>query len=210
MSQVRDSSISGVGIPADESRKQAFQELARGEAPGLFALARRLGEGEPEDVVQECLLRAYRSFASLRDVGAGGAWLRTILLNIVRDRARRQAHTPSEVTFDEVEEFSLYRRITDEDPFPYSDSLHLDFLACFDQEDVRSVLARLPVLYRAPLVLRYIEDFDTREIANMLEAPLGTVLSRLHRGRKLFERELWSYAASGGLLREPVAGGGNQ
>jgi RNA polymerase sigma-70 factor (ECF subfamily) len=67
---------------------------------------------------------------------------------------------------------------------------------------VRAVLERLPDRYRIPLVLVYVDDFATKEVARLLEAPLGTVLSRLHRGRKLFERELWDYAEEKGLLVE--------
>jgi RNA polymerase sigma-70 factor, ECF subfamily len=69
---------------------------------------------------------------------------------------------------------------------------------------VRAVLARLPDLYRIPMLLVYVDGFATKEVAAMLETPLGTVLARLHRGRKLFERELWSYAETSGLLVEPV------
>jgi DNA-directed RNA polymerase specialized sigma24 family protein len=96
--------------------------------------------------------------------------------------------------------------IADEDPFPYSDSLHLDFLRSFGREDVHEVLMRMPDLYRVPLVLRYMQGFATKEIATMLDAPLGTVLARLHRGRKLFERELWAYARDTDLLQEGESG----
>lgn len=110
-----------------------------------------------------------------------------------------------EVAVEEVDDFSLYRTIAEEDPFPYSDSLHLDFLGAFGKEDVRAILVRLPDIYRVPLVLRYIQGFATKEIARMLDAPLGTILAQLHRGRKLFERELWAYASETGLLEEEVA-----
>ena len=78
----------------------------------------------------------------------------------------------------------------------------LDFLAEFGPEDVREVLLRLPQLYRAPLVLVYMEGYATKEVAAMLDAPIGTILARLHRGRKLFERQMWEYAEKSGLLRE--------
>jgi RNA polymerase sigma-70 factor (ECF subfamily) len=100
----------------------------------------------------------------------------------------------------DLSEFSLYRTLVDEDPFPYSDTLHADFLQVFDSEDLREVLIRLPDIYRIPLVLRYIDGFATKEIANLMEAPLGTTLARLHRGRRLFEREMWAYAQEAGLL----------
>jgi RNA polymerase sigma-70 factor, ECF subfamily len=193
-----------VGTGSGASDRAAFQELARSELPRLYSLARRLGDADPEDLVQDCLLRAYRSFETLKDQKAGGAWLRTILVNVFRDGLRRKARTPQEVAMEDLSEFSLYRRVAEEDPFPYSDSLHFDFLCAFDEDDVHGVLMELPVLYRAPLVLRYIEGFNTKEIAAMLDAPLGTILARLHRGRKLFERQLWSYATSRGLLGDPV------
>ena len=102
----------------------------------------------------------------------------------------------------QVERFSLYRTIAYEDPFPYSDSLHLDFLEEFGPEDVRAVLLRLPPLYRLPLVLVYMDGFLVKEVARMLDVPLGTVLSRLHRGRKLFEQQMWQYAQDSDLLRK--------
>ncbi len=145
-------------------------------------------------------MRAYRSFDSLADPAAGGAWLQAIMVNAFRDRLRKGARTVREVAVQDVDDFSLYRTIAEEDPFPYSDSLHLDFLRAFGREDVRAVLLRLPDIYRAPLVLRYMQGYSTKEIARLLEAPLGTILARLHRGRKLFERELWTYAEESGLL----------
>ena len=110
-----------------------------------------------------------------------------------------------EVPLDAVEGFSLYRTLVEEDPFPYSDRLHLDFLGVFSEDDVHRVLQRLAPMYRAPLVLRYVEGFPTKQIARMLELPLGTVLSQLHRGRKLFERELWRYADESGVLVDRAA-----
>jgi RNA polymerase sigma-70 factor, ECF subfamily len=62
------------------------------------------------------------------------------------------------------------------------------------------VLLRLPGIYRAPLVLRYMQGFATKEIARLLGLSIGTVLAQLHRGRKAFERELWAYATENGLL----------
>ena len=71
----------------------------------------------------------------------------------------------------------MYRTLVEEDPFPCSDTLHVDFLDSFCEDDVHTVLQRLPARYRAPLVLRYMEGFSTKQIAGVLELPLGTVLS---------------------------------
>lgn len=179
-----------------------FRALATRELPRLYSVARRLVGTEAEDAVQDCLLKAFRGFPALENPDAAPAWLVTVLVNCCRDRGRRNARRVEDSTADEdLDRFSLYRKIADEDPFPYSDSLHLDFLAQFSRDDVRAVLLSLPLLYRAPLVLVHMEGFSTREVATMLDAPVGTVLSRLHRGRKLFERRLWDYADEHGLLR---------
>ncbi len=180
--------------------REAFEVLARESLPRLYSLARRLGGEDAEDLVQECLLKAYRSFGSLQERVAGPKWLQSILVNTFRDRLRKAARAVQEVGVDDVDDFSLYRTIAEEDPLPYSDTLHLDFLQSFGREDVREVLLRLPTIYRAPLVLRYIDGYATKEIARMLELPIGTVLAQLHRGRKLFEREMWTYAEEAELL----------
>jgi RNA polymerase sigma-70 factor (ECF subfamily) len=179
-----------------------FHALAERELPRLYRLARRLVGDDAEDVVQDALLKGYRAYASLADEVAAPAWLTTILVNCCRDRARAKGRRIDEVELEELERFSLYRTIAAEDPFPYSDSLHLDFLHQFGREDVRAVLAELPERYRLPLVLCYCEGYQVKEVASLLEVPLGTVLARLHRGRRLFERTLWEYAERHGLLKE--------
>lgn len=188
----------------ERASKEAFERLTREHLPRLYSVARRLTDEGAEDLVQECLLRAYRAFGTLAAPEAGGAWMQAILVNAFRDRLRKESRAVKEVAVEEVDDFSLYRTIAEEDPFPYSDSLHVDFLRAFGREDVRAVLMRMPDIYRAPLVLRYMQGFATKEIARMLGSPLGTILARLHRGRKLFERELWAYASETGLLEKEV------
>jgi RNA polymerase sigma-70 factor (ECF subfamily) len=179
---------------------EPFRTLAREQLPRLLSLARRLVGEDAEDAVQDCLLKAFQRFAQLRDPVAGPAWLTSILVNCCHDIGRARSRRPEEIDFDNVERFSLFRQIAYEDPYPYSDSLHLDFLDEFGPEDVRAVVMRLPQMYRVPLVLVYMEGFLAREVAGMLDVPLGTVLSRLHRGRKVFEKQMWAYAEETGLL----------
>jgi len=187
-------------IEVQDRSKEAFQSMAVGELPALYSLARRLVRDGAEDLVQETLIRAYRSFGALKEGEAGARWLKTILVNVFRDELRRRARSVEELPVEEVEDFSLYGTLVEVDPLPYSDTLHLDFLRAFGKDDVRDVLMRLPELYRAPLVLRYMDGFATKEIARMLDTPLGTILARLHRGRKRFETEMWAYAEETGLL----------
>lgn len=180
-----------------------FGQVARPHLPWLYSLARRMvGDADAaEDLVQKALVKAFRGYANLRDLEALPAWLKQILLNCCRDHLRSEARAPDEESIDDLEGYSLYRTLAVEDPLPYSDSLHLDFLSSFGIEDVWAVLARLEPLYRIPLVLVHMEGYSTKETAALLEVPLGTLLSRLHRGRKRFERELWDYAEERDLLR---------
>jgi RNA polymerase sigma-70 factor (ECF subfamily) len=193
-------------VEVPQQTREAFKRLAAAELPALYALARRLVRDGAEDLVQEALLRAYQSFGTLKENAAAGRWLKMILVNAFRDQLRKQARSVRELPMDGIEDFSLYQTLIEEDPLPYSDTLHHDFMRAFGKEDVREVLMRLPELYRAPLVLRYMDGFATKEIAGMLGVPLGTVLARLHRGRKRFERELWAYAQKTGLLLKEAMG----
>lgn len=204
------------GVTTDEAtttvaRSARFSAVAGEQLPWLYSLACRLvGRQRAEDTLQECLLKAYRGFDGLRDTQAAPAWFRQILLNCVRDRYRRDAGLPREEPADPQEEYSLYRKIAEEDPWPYSDSVHLDFLHSFSQEDVWNVLDRVDARYRVPLVLVHMEGHPTKQVARMFGVPLNTVLSWLHRGRKHFERELWDYAVEQDLLSEQKGVAGDQ
>lgn len=179
-----------------------FAVLARDHLPRLYSLARRLVADDAEDLVQDCLIKAARAYENLRDPQAAEAWLNRILANCARDRFRHRQRRPAETLVDPVDEFSLYRTVASEDPFPYSDSLHVDFLCRFGTEDVWQVLAAMAEVDRMPLVLVHMEGWSTREVAELLDMPLGTLLSRLHRARKRFEHALWEYAVANDLLKE--------
>lgn len=185
-----------------QSDRPTFQELAREQLPWLYSLARRLAGDAAEDVVQETLAKAFRSYDDLRDPVAAPAWFRQILVNCARDRFRRESSGLEETPADDLGEYSLYRTISDEDPWPYSDTVHLDFLQSFSQDDVWEVLDRVQPKYRVPLVLVHMEGLATRQVARMLGVPLNTLLSWLRRGRKKFEQALWEYASANDLLRE--------
>lgn len=182
--------------------RPSFATVAKDHLPRLYSLARRLVADDAEDLVQDCLVKAARAYGGLRDHHAAEAWLNRILANCARDRFRRQERRPQETLIDPVDEFSLYRTVASEDPFPYSDSLHVDFLCRFGTEDVWNVLASLPEADRMPLVLVHMEGWPTQDVAALLAMPLGTLLSRLHRARKRFERALWQYAGDNDLLKE--------
>ena len=180
-----------------------FEATTLPHLKSLFRLAFRL-TGDPaaaEDMVQETYLRALQSFDSLRDPQRVRPWLFQILSRLVIDRHRTTWREAPLEGPEDLDRFSLYDRIADEDPFPYSDRLHDDFLAHFRDEDVRRALLALPEVYRVPLILLYVEDLSYRELAELLGCPVGTVMSRLHRGRKTLERELWDCARRRGLVK---------
>lgn len=179
-----------------------FGRVAREQLPWLFSLARRLAGDHAEDVVQDCLLRAYQGFDSLRDPQAAPAWFRQILVNCARDLHRKDLRQVDETPLDGLSEYTLYRKLVDEDPLPYSESVHLDFLHSFTEDDVWRVLDRLQPKYRVPLVLVHMEGLSTSHAARMLGVPQNTMLSWLYRGRKGFEKEMWEYAEENDLLRE--------
>jgi len=178
-----------------------FDDTVRPHLDYLYAVAVRLC-GNPttaEDLVQDALLRAYRGFARLRNRERPRLWLTRVLTNAFYDRVR--AEQRDEAVGLEVDgDFDLFDKITEEDPFPYSDRVHLDFLDLFDDAKLLEVLQRLPPAHRVALILAYVYGFTAQEIGTITGRPLGTVLARLHRGRKQLERELWAYASSHNLL----------
>jgi RNA polymerase sigma-70 factor, ECF subfamily len=187
----------------EEPDTRRFEELALPHLKALYRLAFRLiGDATAaEDLVQETYLKAFQGFASLRSADSIRPWLFQILSRLATDRYRSARR---EVPLDEAGEldrFSLYNQIADEDPFPYSNRLHDDFLAQFQDDDVRRALAALPEVYRIPVVLVYTEEMSYQELSEMLGCPLGTVMSRLYRGRKTLERELWECAKRRGLVK---------
>ena len=161
---------------------------------------------DAEDLLQETLLRAMRGYSELRELGSVKGWLFAIATNTWRDIARSRGREVATTSLDDIDgsasidDFSLFDTIAVEDPFPYSDELHLDFLRLFRDEDVQDILGSLPSMFRVPLILTVVHGFSCKEAAAILHVPLGTCLSRLYRGRKRLERDLWDYAVANGLV----------
>ncbi len=184
---------------------RAFADVAREQLDGLYGYCVRLTNDrtDAEDLVQDTLLRAMRAYPGLRDEQKVKSWLFTIATNGWRDLCRARGRTLATISLDDADrddDFSLFTTLAIEDPFPYSDELHLDFLRLFRDEDVQGVFARINPVFRAPLILTTIHGFSCKEAAAILDVPLGTLLSRLHRGRKQLERGLWDYAVKNGLV----------
>jgi RNA polymerase sigma-70 factor (ECF subfamily) len=181
-----------------------FEALVRPHLDYLYGMAVRFCGDRTlaEDLVQETLLRAFRGLSGLRNRERPRLWLTTILRNCHYDRFRTEHEAEEVLGRARNAAFDLFDAIAEEDPFPYSDRVHLDFLELFDDEKVIEVFGRLHPAYREALILAYVYGYKAREIVEITGAALGTVLARLSRGRKQLERELWEYARSRKLLPE--------
>ncbi|HVM25133.1 MAG TPA: sigma-70 family RNA polymerase sigma factor [Candidatus Limnocylindrales bacterium] len=186
--------------------REAFAELVEPHLDGLYGYCMRLSDqpADAQDLLQESLARAVRSADGLRDPDRVRPWLFTIATNAWRDHHRsrgRQVDTVSLDASDPDDEFSLFATLAVEDPFPYSDELHLDFLRLFGDEEFQAVFGSISEVHRLPLILTTIHGFSCKEAAAILDVPLGTLLSRLHRGRKQLEQGLWDYAVRNALVK---------
>ena len=195
--------MEGEGRPAAQRPPGRFEALTLPHLRSLYRFALHLS-GNPaaaEDLVQETYLKALKAFPSLRDAGRVRPWLFQILNRLATDRYRSESREARAAEVAGLDRFSLYDRIADEDPFPYSENIHKDFISRFRDEEVRKALLALPEAYRLPLLLLYTEELSYRELAELLDCPVGTVMSRLHRGRKILERELWECAKRRGWVK---------
>lgn len=191
---------------AQRDAHDPFADLVTPHLDALYGYCLRLSNRAPdaEDLLQETLLRGLRARDGLRDASRVRPWLFTIATNAWRDRQRARGREVSTVSLDgsdAEDDFSLFATLAIEDPFPYSDELHLDFLRLFADEDIHAVFAAISPVHRLPLILTAIHGFSCKEAAAILDVPLGTLLSRLHRGRKQLERGLWDYAVRRGLVK---------
>lgn len=192
--------------PLETSERPPFADVAREHLDRLYGFCVRLTNhpSDAEDLVQETLIRAMRAYGDLRDGSRAKGWLFAIATNAWRDVSRARGREVRTVPIDGVDadgdEFSLFQTIAIEDPFPYSDELHLDFLRLFRDEDVSAIFGSITPAFRLPLILTVLHGFSCKEAAAILDVPLGTLLSRLHRGRKQLERGLWDYAVAHGLV----------
>ena len=185
--------------------RSSFERTVVPHLDYLYSLALKLTgqRADAEDVVQETLLRAFRGLDGLREPARARFWLTKILYSAWHDRHRREGERDSDLSLDD-ERFSLFDMLVEDDPFPYSDRLHLDFLDLFDEPRLCEALQKIHPAHRTALVLAYVYGFKAREIAELTGSPTGTVLARLHRGRKQLERALWDHAKERGLLRGEV------
>jgi RNA polymerase sigma-70 factor, ECF subfamily len=165
-----------------------FEEEALQLADQVYRVARRLvrSKEEAEDLMQETYARAFRSWRSYTPGTNLRAWLLRILTNLNIDRGRRQQRAPDTTHLEESDYF-LYNRLEDDARESLDEERVLQRLS---QDDIVDALAAVPHDFRDVIVLVDIGEFSYQEAAQILDIPVGTVMSRLHRGRRILKRHL--------------------
>jgi RNA polymerase sigma-70 factor (ECF subfamily) len=169
--------------------------------PSLYSAALRMtrNPADAEDLVQETYLRAFRGFGGFTEGTNLKAWLYRILTNTFINRYRAKKRRPEETDFDDVEDFYLYRRLGGLEEARAHRSAEDELMDLFPEAEVKDAVESLPENFRLPVLLADVEGFSYKEIAEILDIPIGTVMSRLHRGRKALQKALYEFAAERGL-----------
>ena len=188
------------------SAQEQFTADAMQFAPQLFSTALRMtrNRSDAEDLVQETYIKGWRSFHTFQEGTNLRAWLFRIMTNTYINKYNAQKRKGTEVELDDVEELFLYKRLGSIDQSQLSSSAEDQMLELFSDDEVKNALEELPEDFRMPVLLSDVDGFSYKEISEMLEIPIGTVMSRLHRGRKAMQKLLYEYARERGLIVEPL------
>src|SRR5215210_3665925 len=168
---------------ADQAK---FTELTMQHMPSLYTAAMRMtrNPADAEDLVQETYLKAYRAFGSFQEGTNLKAWLYRILTNTFINTYRAKKRRPEQTELDDVEDLYLYRRLGGLEAAAAGRSAEDEVMDLFTDSEVKGAIEALPEQFRMAVLLADVEGFSYKEIAQILDIPIGTVMSRLHRGRK--------------------------
>jgi len=182
---------------ATESRDRVrFEEEALELSDQVYRVARHLAGSreEAEDLMQEAYARAFRSWRSFTPGTNLRAWLLRILTNLNIDRGRKKQRTPDTQPLEEGDYF-LYNKLEESSNGPAQDEERV--VERLSQDDVVSALSAVPHDFRDVVVLVDIGDFTYADAAQILDIPIGTVMSRLHRGRRILKQAMAESAVGG-------------
>ncbi len=192
-------------LPGGATRED-FEREATPHLPALYGAALRLTRnvGDAEDLVQETMLRAYRFFESYEAGTNCKAWLFRILTNAFCNRYREREREQEILAEAEASDANFGQFLAGA-PRDTESAL----LGRMVSEDVEKALAAVPAEFRLAVILADLEDFSYKEIAEIMDCPAGTVMSRLYRGRKILQRLLYDYAREQGIVPAdgPTVGG---
>jgi RNA polymerase sigma-70 factor (ECF subfamily) len=170
----------------------------------LYTAALRMtrNPADAEDLVQETYLKAYRGFGGFQEGTNLKAWLYRILTNTFINNYRSKKRRPEERDIEDVEDLYLYRRLGPLEAAEVGRSAEDEVLSHFTDAEIKDALESLPEQFRIAVLLGDVEGFSYKEIAEILDIPLGTVMSRLHRGRRALQKRLYEFGRQRGLVGE--------
>ena len=205
----------GAGVLAQQREhtaedRERFEAMVSEHLDGLFGASLRLTRNRTraEDLLQETFLRAWRSFHTFRPGTNVRAWLYRILMNAYIDGYRKSEREPEVVDQEDVDEFYLYSKVHESEDYRRAGNPEEVLLNNLMDADVKGALQSLSETFRNVVILSDIEGFSYKEIAEILGIPIGTVMSRLHRGRRQLQVKLWEYARRAHYVgAEPRPGG---
>lgn len=160
---------------------------------------------EAEDLIQDAALLAYRAFGSFQSGTNFKAWFFRILTNAFYSRHRREKHEKAHCSTEDLPALYLYSKTAELGLHSRESDPASALMDKLDTEQVGAALEVLPEEYRIVATLYFIEDFSYQQIAEVLACPVGTVRSRLHRGRRMLQKALWDVAVERGIVRAAVS-----
>jgi RNA polymerase sigma-70 factor, ECF subfamily len=186
---------------SEESKKERFDKEALVHLNSLYRTALRMtkNENDASDLVQETFFKAYRFWDKFEEGSNCRAWLYKIMTNIFINQYRAKSSSPQTVDLEDVDDDFLFGQLSALGPT--DDPEKLFFRKVFD-DDVKAAIDEMPDDFRLVIILSFLEGFSYQEIADILNINIGTVKSRLHRGRKLLQKSLWEYAVKNGFVKE--------
>ncbi len=187
--------------PEDPAVRARFERDVLPLLPNLYGAALRLTRDpqDAEDLVQEAYLRAFRGFGGFEEGTNLRAWMYRILTNTFINTYRKKQREPVTVHDDDIEDWYLYDRLGASGAEASAETEVLDKIP---DEDVQRALEDLPENFRVAVLLADVEGFSYKEIAEIVGIPIGTVMSRLHRGRKALQKALWKTVRERGLVTD--------
>jgi RNA polymerase sigma-70 factor (ECF subfamily) len=184
----------------DAELRERFERDVLPLLPSLYGAALRMtrNPADAEDLVQDTYLRAFRGFSGFSEGTNLKAWLYRILTNSFINTYRKKQRQPQTVEGpDDLDEWYLFDKLGGRNVELSAETEVLDRIP---DDAVKSALESLPENFRLPVLLADVEGFSYKEIADIMDTPIGTVMSRLHRGRKALQKALWDTAKERGLI----------